>query len=236
MGSVGKAETYYDFSTNPLLNNDDFTTGQKASKWWVEHTEISNASEWEHALSDDEKQAVTKWAGSGYENLAELYSTEWDNMSPEIKQSASNLYEAINKFETKQGITVNRQANFQIFGQDPAVKMDAQQLIDHLNENGTVRQSDGFMSFSTATNGVSVDGSGLIIHLDVPPNKGMGAYISHVAHNAFEREYLLNNNAVLKFDPKSVWEEKDEWGYNLVHVNAKLLGRAKMQTIDSKNK
>ena len=240
MGAVGKGstETYYDFSDKDFLYSDTlgYAVGEdypwkKAENWWNEHSDISNAKEWGDNLTPDEKNAVQYWVSSGYYKLSELYKTEWDSLPEDKKQKAINLYNALNKFELKKGITVNRATDFKIFG---GGNMTAEQLRNFLKNdaNGGVLQSDGFMAFSTLKNGVDVESGKVVIHLNVPPNKGYGAYVSNVGMNTGEREYLVNNNAVLKFDPNSVYEASN----GQIHVNAKMLGNAKMQTIDSKNK
>ena len=233
MGSVGNQESYWDFKDNPLLSTDVSGTGGQAADWWREHDELSNTGSWEDDLSDDQRNAVETYAGSGYWDVAELYETEWDNMTDYQKKLVSNIYEALNKFELKKPITVNRMTSFKIFGkQFSSDTMTADEVKDYLRDNtsGGLLQNDGFMSFSTLSNGVNVAGSGLVIHLDVPKNTGAGAYISGIGGNYSEREYLVNTNSIMKFDIDSVRQVGSQ-----VHVNAKLVGRAKMQTIDSKN-
>ena len=224
MGSTGtSAERNWSFP------NTEWSS--EATQHWRDHPELSNINEWEQGLSREESQAVNNWVGSGYYDAEELYNTEWDNLSDYNKKFLSNLYNAVDKFELKKPIQVNRMTNFKIFG--GGLHMTAEQVKDFLkNETkGGYLQNDGFMSFSTKQNGVTVAGSGLVIHLQVPPNKGGGAYISGIGGNPSEREYLVNNNAIFKFDAKSVREENGK-----IHVNAKYVGRSKMQTIDSKNK
>lgn len=235
MGSVGnKSESYYDFKDNPTLSTNN-VSGHDASEWWQEHTEMSNLNEWaDNLITPNELGAVESWVGASYDDLADLYTTEWDDLDSDTRKVATDLFNALNKFELKKGITVNRNTNFMILGAERrSQKMTEAQVKNYLEnytDNGLI-QSDGFMSFSTRTNGVAVAGSGLVIHLNVPPNKGGGAYISTVGGNPSEREYLVNNNSIMKFDSRSV--RTDEKGN--VHVNAKLVGRAQMQTVDSKN-
>lgn len=233
MGATGKgkAESYYDFKDNPDLS--DLLHGDKyaATDWWMNNTELSNMKEWYENTTPKEDTAIENWVGADYHDFADLYDVPWDELPLYQKMAITNLYNAINKFELKKGITVNRATNFKIFGSD--MHMTAEQVQKYLEtqtQDGMI-QADGFMSFSTVTNGVPVAGSGLIIHLDVPPSTGAGAYVPPIGGNHAEREFLLNNNSILKFDPKSV--RKDSNG---VHVNAKLVGRAEMQTIDEKNK
>ena len=236
MGAVGtssKAETYYDFKDNPILSEANFGDGPKAQDWWREHEEFSNAKDWEdNLLTTDEANAIEAWVGAGYGDMAELYYTQWDNMEDWEKQMATNMYNAINKFELKKGIRVNRGTDFDIFGGSYGMTADDVKKYLETNTDHGLIQNDGFLSFSTRKNGVPVAGSGLVIHLDVPPNKGGGAYISNsIGGNRNEKEYLLNNNSIMQFDSKSV--RTDDNGK--VHVNAKLVGRAEMQTIYKKN-
>ena len=225
-----KNSEYYDFKDNIYLYGAG--NGEEATKWWKEHTEYSNTEEWIKSMTDEELKAVKSWTGGGYDSWAKrLYKTPWDDLSESDKARAINLYNALNKFELKKGIQVNRMTDFKIFGSNKRMTADeVMKFIKNNTDNGLL-QVDGFVAFSTKSKGVSVAGSGLIIHMQVPPNKGGGAYVSAPAWNDHEKEYLVNNNSIMKFDPNSVY--KDDSGR--VHVNAKLVGRAKMQTIDPKN-
>ena len=244
MGSVGSTKNddgtstfnrantrkFYDFKDNPALSDAGYLT--KAKEWWREHSEYSNLSDWEDNLTEAEEDAIHSWIGFGYDTASKLYNIPWDDLSEGNKEFISNLHSALNKFTLKKGITVNRRTNFKIFGSNKP--MGVGQVIDYI-KNNTIDgylQVDGHMSFSTRSNGVSVAGSGLVIHLDVPPNKGGGAYVSTIGGNAGEKEYLTNNNSILKFDPNSVERRAD----GMIHVNARYVGRAEMQTIDPKNK
>ena len=236
MGAVGSSkqtETYWDFKDNPLLST--YTPGyenQKATDYWREHDELSNAGEWEHnLLTKAESDAIENWVGSGFYDMSDLYHTQWDSMDDWQKEIAANMYNAISKFELKKGITVNRATDFKIFGGGAMTADDVKNFLNNETSNG-VLQSDGFMSFSTRTDGVSVASHGLVIHMNVPANKGWGAYVSGVGGNPSEREYLTNNNSVIQFDSKSVTTDSK----GNVHVNAKMLGTAKMQSFDPKNK
>ena len=229
MGAVGKGSN----GTETFIGFDGKDDDGKHLKWWVESKDVSNLDEWDDNLTDAEKSAIFGWVLSDYAAFQSLYNEEWDNLPDWQKKKIAALYEALNKFELKKGITVNRATDFQIFDGYKG-KMTEQQVRDFLmNEtDGGLVQSNGFMSFSTRPNGVPVTKSSLVIHLNVPPNKGLGAYIStpQSGDNLDEREYLTNTNSVLKFDPKSVRTENGK-----IHVNARLVGRAQMQTIDSKN-
>ena len=134
MGSVGKGkqQTYYDFSDNDVLSGKTKYSGDQASEWWEKNKDFSNAGDWKKGLSDSEKNAILNWSAFGYATAAELYDTEWDDISEAKKEFMSNLYNAINKFETKQGITVNRATNFMVFGQNGHTSMTAEEVKDWL--------------------------------------------------------------------------------------------------------
>lgn len=224
--------SYYDFSDWIFANG----TGGDAWEWWQKHDEFSNAEEWTRDLDSEEVNAIEWWTSAGYEDASVLYDTPWDDIPSYTKDALSDLYNAINKFELKKPAMFHRSTDFQIFGQPRGITghMTVDQVKDYLKNrtDGGLIQVDGFMSFSTRKGGVSVAGSGLVIDLKVPKNKGMGAYVSGVGGNYGEREYLTNNNAILKFDEKSV---KLDSKTGKIHVTARLMGRAQMQTIDPKN-
>lgn len=231
MGATGKTITYKSFADFTADNPKQYNT-----TWWRNNTDLSNFAEWEKGLTEEEEKALTGWTDIGYSTLSLLYNTEWDNLSDYAKSRATAIYNALNKFQLKQGITVDRATNFKIFGAQGNQKMTVEQVKDYLQnqtKDGMI-QNDGFMAFTTVQNGYSVDGSGLVIHLNVPPSTGAGAYIGNV--NPYEREYLLNNNSILKFDPNSVkLVQGDAYHKPTIHVTATVVGRAKMQTIDKKN-
>lgn len=237
MGATGKStSSYYDFKDNPILSGNSAYmdgTAEQATEWWKEHDDISNFGSWVDGLSKEENSALKSWADIGYSLLSNLYGTEWDKLDPYTKSLATRVYDALNKFELKKGITVDRATNFRIFGNTGMMTEDqVRDFIANKTDGGLI-QSDGFMSFSTVTNGYQVAGKGLVIHLNVPPSKGAGAYIGNV--NPYEKEYLLNNNSILKFDKNSVRTVAGPNGAKRIHVNATVVGRADMQTIDKKN-
>ena len=220
---------------NDLEGVTTFTDYPDKTVKWFNNPKLSNMADWEKGLTDDEKGALSYYTGSGYMSLnPELYNTPWDEMTPSMKKKATNLFNALNKFELNKAIKTVRQCDFQIFGAPSYKKMTAQQVKDYLNNeaNGGYIQVNGFLSSTTKPNGTFSDSKGVWIDLTTPPNKGGGAYVSHIGNNSGEAEYLYNNNAVLKFDPNSVHEGKD--GY--IHVSAEWVGQAKDQHFKNKNK
>ena len=245
MGSVGNKISAKPMAGGTELSNqpsDDeknlegyttFTGNTENTVKWFKNPKLSNMEAWEGGLTQDQKNAISYYTGSGYDGLnKELYTKPWDDMTPYYKEKAANLYNAINNFELHKGIKTVRQCDFQIFGSKKA--MTADQVKDYLT-NQTIDghiQINGFMSTTTKPNGTFADSHGVWIDLQTPPNKGGGAYVSHQGNNSGEGEYLYNSNAILRFDPNSVKMGSD--GY--VHVSAQWVGQAQDQTFKTKSK
>lgn len=212
-------------------DNTSKQAAYKAAKKWFANPKLSNATKWEtELLSPSEKSAIESYTGVAYEGVNDdLYDTPWDDMSLGHKQTAQNIYNGLNKFELNHGITVTRTSDYKIFGGNDT----KESIINFLNQSGGILQNDGFLSFGANSDGISVSGSGLIINLKVPPSKGAGAYVNNISwhEGAGENEFLLNSNAILKFDVNSL--KKTSKGYA---IEAEWLGQAKSQTIDPKNK
>ncbi len=224
MGSTGLVN-------KPASNTDKYTNfnnQQGASKWFANDS-LSNYNEWENGLSTDEKVAIQSYTGSGYDSMNKnLYTTQWDDLDSYSKNKLSNLYNALSKFELKHGINVTRQSDFQIFGAKKNTKMSVDDVKKFLTKTNGVLQNDGFLSASADDQGRSIEGSGLVLHFQIPPSVGAGAYVAHLSSlGVYENEYLINNNAVFKFDPNSVYSDGVK-----IHVTGAWLGQAKKQSFD----
>ena len=224
MGSTGLVN-------KPASNTDkytDFNSTAGANKWFA-NEDLSNLKDWLQNLSKDEKNAIGSYTASGYTGMNNtLYTKLWDNMDEYDKNKLSNLYNALSKFELKHGINVTRQADFQIFGASFGEKMTVDQVKQFLSKSNGVLQNDGFLSAGADSHGVSVAGEGLVLHFKIPPSVGAGAYVAPISSMGMsENEYLINNNAVFKFDPDSVQQIG-----NKIHVNGEWLGQAKKQSFD----
>ena len=233
MGAVGTSSSSSGLVNSPTAEVDKYTVFKNngANKWFANEND-SNMTEWIDSLSGGEQAAISHYTGFGYTQMNKsLYNKPWDELGDYDKHELSNLYNALNRFDLKKGISVTRQADFQIFGMDKGDHMTVNQVKDFLKQTGGVLQNNGFLSFGANEHGVAIAGSGLVIHLQVPPSKGAGAYVGTISEHKGEQEYLLNNNALMKFDPNSV---KSVGGK--IHVTAQWIGQAKMQTIDPKNK
>ena len=226
MGSTG-------LSNKPTAKVDKYThfDSYEGSQKWMANPKLTNSVEWMKGLTSDEMSAIGSYTGSGYSGLnTALYNKPWDELIDYQKEKASNLYNAINKFVLKKGITITRQSDSKIFGH---AGMSAEQIKNAIIKNGGYIQNDGFMSFGTNDNGVAIAGSGVIISLKVPPSKGAVAYVNPISTHkgSAENETIVNSNSVLKFNPDSVKQVG-----NKVYVEAEWVGQGKMQTIDPKNK
>lgn len=228
MGSIGKTNSGPAMvNTATVTGNEkytDFGNGNGAEKWFA-NTDLSNYTSWHtNLLTSGEKQSIVKYTGTSYVKMNQLlYTQNWDTIDAKDKTMLSNMYNGISKFELKKGINVTRQCDFQIFGVKGLMTPDAVKQL--LTSSGGVIQNNGFLSFSADNRGRSIAGSGLIIHLRIPPSTGAGAYVKAISQHGSENEFILNNNSVLRFDPQSVTQD----GYGKIHVNADWLGQAKSQ-------
>ncbi|MBP5423808.1 MAG: hypothetical protein J6Y78_15335 [Paludibacteraceae bacterium] len=216
---------------NDVKGVTTFNSPDGALKWF-NNPKMSNHEEWKSdLLTDSEEHAIHYYVGSDYDDLNDaLYLKKWDMIDGHNKKISTNLYNAINKFELNKAIHTVRRCDFKIFGSNTA--MSVEQVVDFLTNHtdGGLIQTNGFLSTTTKPEGTYSHTKGLKINFTIPPNKGGGAYISGIAHNYGESEYLLNNNAVLRFNPKSV--KIGDHGY--VEVDAEWVGQAKDQAFKKK--
>ena len=226
MGSTG-------FVNKPTSSTDKFThfNSYEGSQKWMANPDLTNSVEWMKGLTPEQLSAIKHYTGSGYVGVNNaMYGKPWDQMTATEKQRASALYEAINKFELKKGITITRQCNTQIFGK---AGMTMEQIKSTLDKSGGYVQNNGFLSFSTNDKGVAINASGVIISLKVPPSKGAVAYVNPISTHkgSVENETIVNSNSILKFDTGSMKQVG-----NKIYIEAEWVGQAKNQTIDPKNK
>ena len=236
-GSVKTSDESKYLRTRTYDENDvggitTFTNNPSSTVKWFNNPKMSNMAEWEKGLTSDQESAVDYYTGSGYHSInPSLYDIPWDSLSDGMKEQASNLFEAINKFELNKSINTVRRCDFQIFGASEGQSMSVEQVKNYLTNVATdgLVQANGFLSSTTNPSGTYAYANGLRIDFEVPPNKGGGAYVSKVGGNGGESEYLFNSNAVFQFDPNSV-EQKG----GIIHVKAKWVGQAKDQAFKKK--
>ena len=225
------------YVNKPTSSAEKFTVfnSYEGSQKWFNNPDLSNSSTWPGELTPEEKQAVGSYTGTGYGTVnSELYNVPWEEMSSKQKEKAANIYNALNKFELKKGITVTRQSDFQIFGASEYSKMTVDEVKNYLSGTKGIVQNDGFLSTSANNKGAAIEGSGLVVTYHIPPSKGAGAYVNPISHNAgsYENEFLINNNAVFKFDVNSIHMGSD----GKIHATAEWLGQAKNQSLIKKSK
>ena len=248
MGSTGNSKSSNKYANNPTNDKndlsgvtsfpDDTVLGndkaiEAATKWFADD-KMSNYIEWTDKLTTDEYDAIRFYTGSGYDELnKELYELSWDKMDDDLKSYASDLYEGINKFELNKAINITRatSASYVFEGTSKWVGentvADAETIKKAIKEN-PYKQFNGFQSASTGAE--PVFGGNLVIHYVIPPSKGAGAYVQPMSRHGSEREFVINSNAVVKFDPNSVRIDNEE----RIHVNAEWVGQAYDQHFDKK--
>ena len=218
-GSTGSGGVQ-DFSTMPF----GWGHADEATKWFRDK-DNSNLATWWNGLSNEERAWVENYTGSAFGSMNMYqYDVAWEEMPEDMKTRIAHLHNALNSFELNKTIQVNREASFQIFGSDG--KMSIAQIKYFLSQSDGYVQNNGFMSFSTKKNGVSVDGEGLILHVKFPPSTGAGAYVAPYSQHGSESEWLANSNGVYKFDLNKIHED-----YDGIHVYGEWVGQNRAQTV-----
>ena len=206
-----------------LFEKSNVNPNSHVDKWFA-NPKLSNYTDWQKGLTAEERNAIAFYTGSGYDNLNDdLYNKPWAEMSNSYKEKASNLYNAINKFELNKAIQVSRATYLSYFGNAHTTE----QFLSVLQQTGGIYQFNGFQSTSTGPK--PAFGGDLIIHYTIPPSKGAGAYTRPISEHPSEREFTINTNAVVQFDLSSVKSD----GYH-THVNAVWLGQAADQAFKKK--
>lgn len=235
MGSYGIVNKSGGVDKTQTRGFKDFESYEEALEWFYK-PKNSNEHDWiNEELSGKEEHAIGRYTGTWYRELNKLmYNTPIEDMedSNPYKEIITNLHNAINKFELKQGINVTRETDFRPFGKAKGVSMTVDELKDYLNATGGVLQNDGALSFCAGDKGLGVSSKGLIIHLAIPKSKGYCAYVDPISSNEGENEVLVNNNSVFRYDTHSVREDNG----GRIHVNAYMIGVAQHQTISKNNK
>ena len=220
----GRATRFQDFGAHDqALKN--------STKFFSEH---SNSDTWSNGeLSGAEYDAIRHYTGSAYTSINKnMYNTPYDQMSSSMKETVDNMQSGLNKFVLDKGIQVTRQADFKIFGAKSGESMTVQQIKDYIKANadpkdGTLQQN-GFLSAGANNHGADIDGSGLVIHFNVPKSVGAGAYVNPISMHSGsgENEFLFNCYSRFKFDTGSI--RKDSYGR--IHITATWKGRGKKQS------
>ena len=221
MGSVGNQLNI------PSMNSDDyhqFNYG-RPEPWLRENTNWSDLS----PETSEERTSVEWYTSAGYGDINyELYHDQWDNIPDFDQANIQNIQNFLSRSELYSGVEVTRGTDFTIFGSDERT-MSVDDIKAFLLPTDGVVQNDAFMSFTVMPDAKGIFGRNMLqIKLRIPPSKGAGAYIADYSTHDGEREFLLNNNAVLKFDTNSIKQRED----GKIEITAYWLGQAKKRTID----
>ena len=207
-----------------------FTDTENPISWFREN---SNWSDWENSYESGLYEAMDtiRWyTSSGYGQINySLYNTKRGDIDDQTLENIKILEDAISRFELYKGVEVSRHSDFVIFGGQPYGKMTIDDIKQFLAPTNGVVQNDAFMSFSADAKGRAIMGKrGLITHLRIPKSKGAGMYVSDYSVHPKEKEFILNDRAILKYDLDSIYQ--DDTG--VIHIYADWLGQADKRTID----
>lgn len=210
---------------------EDFGSGydamEKSTKWFADPSN-SNSEEWTKNLKNDELKAIKDYTGesgiSYHQINKELYTRDWKDIKPAVKDRINNIDNAMNNSILLNGMTVTRQCDFKIFGAASGDRMSIEEVKDYLktNSKNNVLTNAGYLSSGANNHGASIDGSGLVVHIKIPPSKGAGAYVNPISKfaSSSENEFLLNRGGMYKFDPGSMYTD---WKGH-IHINAVWVG------------
>ena len=240
MGSTGSS------SGSNLMNKEYQDMGnltQSEIMEWLRNN--TNIAEWStDRLTTGELNAIQDYTGSAYAKINDnQYTVPWEEMDEYYKDKIAKIHNGLSKSEVNKPLVVHRACDFQILGDEYKYRdvygdnaITADEIKEGLRKmNNGVIQNDGFMSFSTDRNGHGLEGHGLIIDLHIPESTGAGAYVNHISYHDEEHEFLVNNNAVLKFDINSVKPVDPKYPQKGYTVDAYWLGQAQAQTISPTN-
>lgn len=215
-GTGKRNEKFVDFGA--------YSEAMKKSTQFFNDPNSSNSTEWLQNLKSDEKTAIEDYTDEGgidYNVINKaLYTKNWSDIPNHVKDRIQSMDRAFDKAVLLKGIQVTRQCDFKIFGAKYGEKMSVQEIKDFLKKNSenNVVENKGYLSFGANNHGAAIAGSGLVIHLKVPPSIGAGAYVNPISTHAgsSENEFLLNRGANMKIDVNSFYTDS----YGKVHVNA----------------
>lgn len=199
----------------------------KSTAWFADANN-SNSQEWLTNLKQDEKTAIKDYTGesgiSYHEINKALYTQDWKDIDPSVQKRIESMDKAMDKAVLLKGMNVTRQADFKIFGAKSGEKMTMEEIKDFVEKNGKdgVLTNKGYLSSRANNHGAAIDGSGLVIHVKVPPSVGAGAYVNPISKHASssENEYLFNRSSMYKFDLNSMYKASD----GKIHINARWVG------------
>lgn len=144
--------------------------------------DATNTKEWLDGLTAAEKQAISLYTGSWYQDVnGALRSDKSLNAYDQARVNA--IDSAIAKSEIKKPIVVYRGSTNDLVG--------GYSSIDDIKSNlvGKTIQDKGYMSTSVSKD--SSFGGNTYYRITIPTGKGRGAYVKSVSHFSHENEFLL---------------------------------------------
>lgn len=200
-----------------------YTALQKSTNWFSEH---SNSDNWEGELEHEELSSLKYYTGSGYIGINKaMYTQQWKDVDTKLKSRIEAMERGLGKSVIYDGMTVTRACDFKIFGAKSGHDMTIDQIKNWLakhSKNGVI-ENKGFLSAGANDHGADIDGSGLVIHIKVPPSKGAGAYVNPISvhSGSSENEFLFNSHGLYKFDVNSLRIGSD----GNIHIDGRWVGR-----------
>ena len=147
--------------------------------------ENSSVKTWEQSLQEPESRAIQNYAGPDYSGIngflrgemTEKMVDAWSSTSDmSVQDMAKNIQSGIAKFELREPITVYRTCEMDVF--------------ESLSQKvGSTFRDNGFTS-TTVLNETVASGN-VRMEINVPAQKGVGAYIASTLGHPEEHEFLL---------------------------------------------
>lgn len=181
------------FETGEQIN--DFFYYDAPNKKGVLQKKKSQYGQWKKSLSAEQISDIRDYSAGMYEPLNSYLRKRngWEEIDAEaMNKIKNNLTSAIERFEVKEPITVYRYTGTNTFATS-----DLSSLV------GKEWNDPGFMSTSPSLEGVENAigiNKEILLQIDVPAGKGIGAYINDIATigKDVEYEFILKNDTTLK--------------------------------------
>ena len=166
-----------------------FTDGKKLNQFFggEKFKDRKNSMEgiWKKQLSEDEKDVIRWYCADGYADINQYLRKygDWEYINKDlVNEAIKDMDSAISKFSLESNISVYRAIEPSAFG---GLNADFTKLI------GTTYTDKAYMSTSPLLSSTAVN-KDLLMQIDVPKGKGIGAYINSISgFKDEEYEFLL---------------------------------------------
>lgn len=170
-----------------------------------EEFEHSMYKTWYDSLSDQENQSIRNYTGDDYSGINGLLRNRmtkkmvdsWNQFAQEgytVQEMIGNIESGIDKFTLNDPIKVFRTC-------DPNI------LDNATFKKGTIFKDNAFVSTTTITDKVA--SGNVVMEIEVPSGKGIGAWINPMSGKADEEyEFLINRGAM--FEVGEVYQRGDD--------------------------